>query len=156
MELKASEIQKQRIKEIETRANELVDSSIIMFVTSINEKGYPRTCCVNKLHSKGFRDIYFVTSKRSEKQGKAKHFETNTKSSICFRHEGDSLTMVGDVELIINKTEMQVLWNENDKAFFPKGIDDPKIRFFHFHTLEATFWINQKFRTVKYGKSTIT
>lgn len=150
MERKASDVQKQRIKEIEVKADELVKKCEIMFVSSVNEKGYPRTCCVNKLSDEGFREIYFVTSKRSEKQGKAKHFETNTKSSICFQHEGDSLTLVGEVEIITDKEEMQRLWNENDRGFFPKGVDDPKIRFMHFHTLEATFWIEGKFRTVKY------
>ncbi len=150
MEQKASDIQKKRIKEIEIKADELVKKCEVMFVSSVNEKGYPRTCCVSKLSDEGFRDIFFVTSKRSEKQGKAKHFETNTKSSICFQHGGDSLTLVGDVEIITDTTEMQKLWNEDDRAFFPKGIDDPKIRFIHFHTLEATFWIEHKFRTVKY------
>lgn len=150
MELKASEVQKQRIKEIEEKADELVRGCDIMFVSSVNEKGYPRTCCVAKLKDEGFRDVYFVTSKRSEKQGKAKHFETNTKSSVCFRREGDSLTLVGEVEIITDKVAMQKLWNESDRAFFPKGLDDPKIRFIHFHTLEATFWIGHKFRTVRY------
>lgn len=150
MEQNASDIQKQRIKEIETKADELVSKCEIMFVSSVNEKGYPRTCCVRKLSDEGFRDIYFVTSKRSEKQGKAKHFETNIKSSICFQHEGDSLTLVGEVEIITDREEMQRLWNEQDRTFFSKGIDDPKIRFIHFHTLEATFWIGGKFRTVKY------
>ena len=66
MELKASDIQKQRIKEIEEKADELVQKCSIMFVSSVNEKGYPRVCCVNKLSDQGFRDIYFVTYKRSE------------------------------------------------------------------------------------------
>lgn len=150
MEVKASDIQKQRIAEIESYADELVRQCAIMFVSSVNENGYPRICCVNKLKDEGFRDIYFVTSKRSEKQGKAKHFESNAKSSICFQNGGDSLTLVGKVEMITNKSTMQELWNESDKVFFPKGIDDPKIRFIHFHTLEATFWIKHKFRTVTY------
>ncbi|MBQ0098555.1 MAG: pyridoxamine 5'-phosphate oxidase family protein [Oscillospiraceae bacterium] len=148
--MKASEIQKQRIKEIEEQADLLVSKCKIMFVSSVNENGYPRTCCVNKLCDKGFRDVYFVTSKRSEKQGKAKHFEDNTKASVCFQNVGDSLTLVGEVEFVTDKDEMQLLWNENDRNFFKKGIEDPKIRFIHFHTKEATFWIGQKFRTVKY------
>ncbi len=150
MEQKAGDIQKQRIREIEAKADELVKKCEIMFVSSVNEKGYPRTCCVSKLSDEGFRDIYFVTSKRSEKQGKAKHFETNSKSSICFQYEGDSVTLVGDVEIITDAAIMRRLWNEQDRAFFPKGIEDPKIRFLHFHTSEATFWIEHKFRTVKY------
>jgi general stress protein 26 len=150
MELKASEIQKQRIQEIEAEADALVRGCDIMFVSSVNEKGYPRTCCVSKLKDEGFRDVYFVTSKRSEKQGKAKHFEINTKSSVCFQRGADALTLVGEVEMITDKAVMQELWRESDRAFFSKGLDDPKIRFVRFHTLEATFWIGRKFRTVRY------
>lgn len=146
----ASEIQKQRIAEIEAEADALVSKCQIMYVASVNEKGYPRVCCVNKLCVKGFRDVYYVTSKRSEKQGKAKHFEENAKSSVCFQSEGDSLTLVGEVNFVTDRAEMLELWNESDRAYFPKGLDDPKIRFIHFHTLEATFWIGHKFRTVKY------
>lgn len=58
MELKASDIQKQRIKEIEEKADELVQKCSIMFVSSVNEKGYPRVCCVNKLSDKGFRSLF--------------------------------------------------------------------------------------------------
>lgn len=146
----ASEIQKQRIAEIEAEADALVSKCQIMYVASVNENGYPRVCCVNKLCAKGFRDVYYVTSKRSEKQGKAKHFEENAKSSVCFQSEGDSLTLVGEVNFVTDRAEMLKLWNESDRAYFPKGLDDPKIRFIHFHTLEATFWIGHKFRTVKY------
>lgn len=59
-----------------------------------------------------------MISKRSEKQGKAKHFETNTKSSICFQSDGDSLTLVGEVEIITDREVMQGLWNERDRGFF--------------------------------------
>lgn len=149
-ERKASEIQKERIHEIEAKADALVERCGVMFVTSVNENGYPRTCCVAKLRSEGFRDLWFVTSKRSKTQGKVTHFETNTKSSVCFRDGGDSLTLVGDVTIITDRAEAERLWNENDRPFFPKGIDDPKIRFIRFHTREATFWIEGKFRTVKY------
>ena len=91
-----------------------------------------------------------ATSKRSEKQGKAKHFESNVKASVCFRNEWDSLTLIGDVEFVTDRAEMQTLWKESDKVFFPKGIDDPKIRFVRFRAKEATFWIGNKFRTVQY------
>lgn len=150
MEAKASDIQKQRIREIEAKADGLVRKCALMFVSFVNENGYPRTCCVSKLCDRGFREVFFVTSKRSEKQGKATHFESNAKASVCFQLESDSLTLVGDVEIITDRAEMQELWNENDKAFFPKGIDDPKIRFIRFRTKEVTFWIGQKFRTVHY------
>lgn len=44
MTKKASEIQKKRIKELEEKANALIKKCSTTTLTSINEKGYPRTC----------------------------------------------------------------------------------------------------------------
>lgn len=44
MEKSASEIQKERIRELEEKANALIAKCGTATLTSINEKGYPRTC----------------------------------------------------------------------------------------------------------------
>ena len=64
MEQKASEIQKQRIKEIESAADRLVGKCKIMFVSSVNENGYLRTCCVSKLKDAGFKDKHLLSGRR--------------------------------------------------------------------------------------------
>lgn len=150
MEKKASEIQKERIKEIEEKAICLLDKCNIVTLASINENGYPRICTISKQKSIGFKEIYFITSKRSELNGKATHFEKNPKASVCYCMEGDSVTLIGNIELIENKELQKVLWNESDRRFFKKGTDDPKFRLLKFSTIEATFWIEGKFRTIKY------
>lgn len=78
-EKKASDIQKERIAEIEKNADLLLKETHVMTLSSINEKGYPRTCCLSKAGDNGFREIYFITSKRSHLNGKATHFESNPK-----------------------------------------------------------------------------
>lgn len=150
MERTANEIQKERIKEIESKAVNLLDKSTVVTLTSINEKGYPRTCLVSKAKNYGFSDIYFVTSKRSKLNGKATHFENNSKASVCYFSGGDSVTLIGNVEFVEDKELQKSIWNESDRRFFSKGIDDPKFRLLKFHTIEATFWIEGKFRTCKY------
>ena len=119
-------------------------------LTSINEKGYPRTCLLSIAKADGFSDIYFVTSKRSDINGKAAHFEKNSKASVCYFLDGDSVTLIGNVEFIEDREFQETVWNETDRRFFKKGIDDPKFRLIKFHTIEATFWIEGKFRTCKY------
>lgn len=150
MEKTATQIQKERIMEIENKAVSLLDKCIVATLTSINEKGYPRTCLVSKAKNNGFTDIYFVTSKRSELNGKAKHFESNTKASVCYFSDGDSVTLIGNVEFVEDRELQESIWNESERKFFSKGIDDPKYRLLKFHTIEATFWIEGKFRTCKY------
>lgn len=150
MEKTASEIQKERIKELEEKANALIAKCGTATLTSINEKGYPRTCLLAVAKAEGFSDIYFVTSKRSEINGKVTHFEKNPKASVCYFLDGDSVTLIGNVEFINDRELQAAVWNETDRRFFKKGIDDPKFRLIKFHTIEATFWIEGKFRTCKY------
>lgn len=150
MEKTAYEIQKERTNQIEIKAASLLDSVSVATLTSINERGYPRTCLLSKVKNEGFSDIYFVTSKRSKLNGKATHFEKNPKASVCYFSGDDSVTLIGNVEFVEDKATQKMAWNESDRCFFSKGIDDPKFRLLKFHTIEATFWIEGKFRTCKY------
>lgn len=150
MEKTASQIQKERTKELEEKANELIKKCNVATLTSINEKGYPRTCLLSIARADGFSDVYFVTSKRSDINGKVTHFEANSKASVCYFLGGDSVTLIGEVEFIADREFQAAVWNETDRRFFLKGIEDPKFRLIKFHTKEATFWIDGKFRTCKY------
>ena len=47
MEKTASQIQKERIKELESKADALIAKCDVATLTSINEKGYPRTCVLS-------------------------------------------------------------------------------------------------------------
>ncbi len=145
-----NEIQKERRKEIEEKASLLLERCDAVTLTSINEKGYPRTCVLSKLKSDTFMDIYFETSKRSDINGKATHFEANTKASVCYYLGGDSVTLIGNIDIISDPNEKKLFEELCDKRFFKKGIYDPKHRLLRFHTTEATFWIEGKFRTCKY------
>lgn len=146
----ANEIQKERIKEIEGKADLLLEKCDIITLTSINEKGYPRTCAINKIKANGFREIYFFTSKRSHINGKATHFQNNSKASVCYHLEGNSVTLIGNVE-IVEDMEVKKTFDEYcDRNFFKKGVEDPKCFLLRFKTIEATFWIEGKFRTCKY------
>lgn len=146
----ANDIQKERKRQLEEQATELLAKIDVVTLASVNEKGYPRICTVRKCASEDFHDIYFVSSKRSKLNGKVTHFENNEKASVCYSSGGDSVTLIGRVEFITGRELQSKIWNECDRSFFPKGIDDPKFRLIKFHTIEATFWIGGKFRTCTY------
>lgn len=84
MEKTASEIQKERINEIEEKATALLEKCQVVTLASINENGYPRICSITKVKENGFLEIYFFTSKRSHINGKATHFGNNKKASVCY------------------------------------------------------------------------
>ena len=73
---------------------------------------YPFYC-----KSRWFSDIYFVTSKRSKINGKTTHFEANSKASVCYFKHGDSVTLIGNVEFVVDKNLQSQIWNETDRKF---------------------------------------
>lgn len=150
MKKTAYEIQKERIKDIEEKAAVLLDKCDVVTLGSINEKGYPRICAITKVRNNGFSEIYFMTSKRSHINGKATHFENSTKASVCYFLGSDSVTLIGDVEIVTSMDEKRKFDDDCDRNFFKKGIEDPKCYLLKFCTKEATFWIEGKFRTCKY------
>lgn len=146
----ASEIQKERIQEIEDKAAQLLDRCDTVTLASVNENGYPRICAITKLESNGFREIYFQTSKRSEYNGKATHFEKDPRASVCYFQGADSVTLIGEVEIVADMETKHKFEKYCDPQFFKKGIHDPRYRLLRFRAMEATFWIEGKFRTCKY------
>jgi len=105
---------------------------------------------LSKLKAESFKEIYFETSKRSELNGKTTHFENNSKASVCYFLGGDSVTLIGEVEIISNPQDKKEFEELCNKKFFKDGIYDKKHRLIKFTTTEATFWIEGKFRTCKY------
>lgn len=71
---------------------------------------------------------------------------------MCYFKGADSVTLVGEVEFVKGQVLKEKLWSESDRRFFSKGIAESKFRLLKFITLEATFWIEGKFRTCKYKK----
>lgn len=148
----ATAVQKESVKELEEKACDLLKKCQVLTLTSINEKGYPRTCVISKLAGDTFHEIYFETSKRSKINGKATHFENNPKASVSYTLGRDSVTLIGEVEIIRDleaKMPFDALCN---KAFFKQGVADPKHRLLRFRPIEATFWIDGKFKTCKYKR----
>jgi general stress protein 26 len=150
MEKTAHEIQKERIQEIEEKAAQLLEKCPFVTLASVNENGYPRVCVVTKLKANGFTELYFETSKRSQYHGKATHFEHNQRASVCYYQGGDSVTLIGDVEIIREMEIKKEFEQYSDRKFFKKGVSDPRHVLLRFRAIEATFWIEGKFRTVRY------
>ncbi|WP_066498181.1 pyridoxamine 5'-phosphate oxidase family protein [Abyssisolibacter fermentans] len=146
----ANEIQKERIREIEEKARLLLEKCDVVTLASVNENGYPRICTINKIKANGFSEIYFFTSKRSHINGKATHFQNNTKASVCYNLGSDSVTLIGNVEIVEDMNIKREFDKYCDRNFFKKGVEDPKCFLLRFRTNEATFWIERKFRTCKY------
>lgn len=136
---------KEKQKMLEEKAAKMLEECYNVTLASINEDGFPRICVITKRKANGFLEIYFETGKSSRK---TKHFLSCNKASVCFHNGGDSVTLLGFVEIVEDMNIKREIWKPD--SFFKKGPEIPTYCVLKFKTTQATFWIGGKFGTYKY------
>lgn len=125
------------------KSGELLEGCEEITLSSINEKGYPRTCVLSRTKSQGIKKIWCSTGLSGTK---VKHFNENPKSSVCFWKDGNSVTLVGEVIVRTDRQIREEMWLDWFINHFPGGIDDPNYCILEFSTTEqATLWIDREF-----------
>jgi len=84
-------------------------------------------------------DIWFFTNEYSSK---AKEVSIDNKVNITYADSGTNtyLSIKGKAQLIDDKEKMKALWNPFVSAFFPDGIDDPKLILLKVETSDMEYW----------------
>ena len=137
------------MRQLEQKAVTLLESCGDIIVTSINEAGYPRPCVLSKLGAQELKAIYFSTGSDSKKTA---HFKKNPKAGLCFYREHDSVTMVGEIEIVTDPEMKSSLWQDWMIEHFTGGPQDENYCVLCFRPREATIWIEGKFVTFHYDR----
>lgn len=132
-------------EQLESRAASLLDDCEDITVASVNDDGYPRACVVSKLRNEGLSAIYFSTGAISTK---TRHFRENPRAGVCYYRGGDSVTLIGEAEIVNDVEKKEEVWQDWLINHFPKGVGDPNYCVIRFIPREATIWIGQEFATV--------
>lgn len=84
-------------------------------------------------------NIWFFTNEYSEK---ASEISVENRVSLTYSDPKDHtyLSILGDAQLVDDRKKMEELWNPFIKAFFPKGLDDPKITLIKITPTDAEYW----------------
>lgn len=84
-------------------------------------------------------DIWFFTKEYSDKAGE---ISQHKKVSVTYSDSGKNtyLAVTGHATVVDNKAKMKELWNPILKAWFPDGLNDPKIALLHISTEDALYW----------------
>ena len=104
------------------------------------------TPVVSKLKSEGYSTIYFSTGYVS---AKTRHFKENPKSSVCYYSGTDSVALIGNIEIIEDKTLKHEVWQDWLFDHFPGGPDGEEYCLMKFTAIEASIWIDWEFVPVQ-------
>ncbi len=115
-------------------------------LASISLKGYPRICEMEVAKFIGLSEMYFTTLVDS---AKIKHFQSNCKAGVSYCVDYDSVSLVGEVEVIHDMDMKKALWtNGHERRFVENEDGTPKYCILKFRTVEATLFIDGEKETL--------
>ncbi len=130
---------------------DLVESvNICMFTTLDDSRNiFSRPMSTVKIDDEG--NAWFFTNEYSEK---IQEVSGDNSVTLIYAHPGKNVyvSVRGSCTIIVNRKQIQELWNPLLKAWFPLGVDDPKLCLIKVTTEDAYFWNSHSSKMVVYFK----
>jgi general stress protein 26 len=111
---------------------------ICMFATvDENSDIFSRPMSTVKIDEEG--NIWFVSNEYSEK---VQDISKENQVYLFYSHPGINsyLQVKGNCSIVDDKNKIRELWTPAMKAWFPDGVDDPKICLLRVYPTEASYW----------------
>ena len=121
------------------KANDLVNSCTEGYVAQIDAGGYPRVATRSVRCADGIYSFYFTTNKGGNM---ANAIERSGKASVCFNKENSNVTLVGDFEIVTDKSIKESVWVDWFIKHYPEGTADPSYFVVKFTSRSASLWID--------------
>lgn len=101
----------------------LIENAKNVYVSSVDENGYPNTKAMFSLQRDGLGVHYFSTNLSSMR---ASQFKLNPKASIYFSNEEmhHGIMLIGTMEICTDAYHRELLWREGFERYYPNGVTD--------------------------------
>ncbi len=125
------------------------DVQVCMF-TTVDERGKVSSRPMATVHVDEENNIWFFTNEFSEK---IQEVSKDNQVNLIYAHPGKNtyLNISGICRIVIDKRTMKAHWNPLMKAWFPGGLDDPKLCMLKVLTEEASYWNNSSSKMVVFA-----
>ena len=109
-------------KELKKEIMDLVENAKDIFVSSIDENGFPNTKAMMSLQHDDLFTHYFSTNFSAKR---TQQFLKNPKSCIYFCNEAEfrGLMLIGTMEVCTDIEHKAMLWHEGFEIYYPDGIN---------------------------------
>jgi pyridoxamine 5'-phosphate oxidase len=125
-------------EELKSACLEIMEMAEVVYVTTIDPKGYPHTRAMFNLRNKAefpqqaalFSDhqrdfmVYLATNTSSSKLG---HIKANPKVCLYYCHAATfrGLMLAGEIDILDSSEVRKALWSDGWERYYPGGPDDP-------------------------------
>lgn len=94
-------------------------------------------------------DLWFFTRTDTEK---VDDIWKNRKVNVSFSDPGKNtyVSIYGTAQIVRDRTKMKELWSPVHKAWFPDGLDDPKLGLIKVTALDAEYWTGTSSKIIQF------
>ncbi len=126
------------------KIEQLVKVSESVSFAVITNDGFPYVVEMEKVMNKGMSELYFITRLKSKK---VNYLFENQKSGVSIRNGEDSISFIGNTEVLSNPDLMTRILPQNYlDRLYKRGIS--KYCVLYFKTLSLKAYINGEFETI--------
>lgn len=117
----------------------LVENAKNVYVSSVDEMGYPNIKAMLALQHDGLFIHYFSTQYSSRR---TQQFLKNPKASVYFCNEEQfmGLMLTGEIEVMTDREHKAMLWREGFEIYYPDGIDTEDYCVYKFTAFKANYY----------------
>ncbi|MBU3877255.1 pyridoxamine 5'-phosphate oxidase family protein [Faecalicatena sp. AGMB00832] len=120
----------------------ILDKQSVVFISSVDEEGMPNTkAMLAPRKREGIKVIYFHTNTSSMR---VRQFRNNPKACLyfCDKRYFKGVMLTGTMEVLEDPACKEMLWQEGDTMYYPKGVTDPDYCVLRFTAQKGRFYSN--------------
>ena len=130
------------MKNPEQTIGNLIDKQGASFIASISEDGFPNMkAMLPPRKRKGIKEFWFTTNTSSMR---AAQYRKNPNASIyfCDKRFFRGVMLLGTMEVLEDAESKQMIWQEGDTMYYPKGVTDPDYCVLKFTAIKGRYYSN--------------
>lgn len=120
----------------------LIDKQSVSFISSVDENGYPNTkAMLPPRQRENIKVFYFTTNTSSMR---VSQYKRNPQACIyfCDKRFFRGVMLLGTMEVLEDSVHKEMIWQEGDTMYYPKGVTDPDYCVLRFTANEGRFYSN--------------
>lgn len=120
----------------------IIDHQKTAYIASIDEEGYPNMKAMLAPRKRnGLHEFWFTTNTSSLRVAQ---YRVNSKASIyfCDQRFFRGVMLIGTVEVLEDAASKEMIWQEGDCLYYPKGVTDPDYCVLKFTAASGRYYSN--------------
>jgi general stress protein 26 len=132
------------LRDAEKTIGNLIDKQGVSFISSVDEDGFPNTkAMLPPRKREGIKTFYFSTNTSSMRVAQ---YRKNPKACIyfCDKRFFRGVMLKGAIEVLEDAASKEMIWQEGDTMYYPKGVTDPDYCVLKFTACSGRYYSNFK------------